>query len=91
MLISTPTDENLDILDRNLSSNTKMFFDIKLGGTAMLNETIGLRAQALMQFPIDWAGAYFGIGTGGPSTGVSRNSTVLIFSLQGGIVLVIPQ
>lgn len=91
VLISTPTDVNRDILERNLSSSSKFYFEFKFGGTAMFNEFIGFRAQAILQCPINYAGVYFGYGTGGPSSGVSLNSTVLLFSLQGGLVFTLPQ
>ncbi len=91
LLVSTPTNTNTAILEKGLNSSSRMFFDFKFGGTAMFNENIGLRIQALFQFPVDWGGAYFGYGTGGPSTGVSFSSSSTIFSLNGGLVFVIPQ
>jgi|GEM_PF-7073589 len=91
LLVTTPTDINTDLLERNIGDKTNFYFEFKLGGTAMFNERIGFRAQALLQCPVDYAGVYFGYGTGGPSSGVSLNSTVVLFSLQGGLVFTIPQ
>ena len=91
ILVTTPTDINRDVLQRNIGSSTNFYFEFKLGGTAMFNKHIGFRAQAIFQCPIDYAGVYFGYGTGGPSSGVSFSSTVVIFSLQGGFVFTLPQ
>lgn len=91
LLVSTPANINTAVVDRRINSSTRMFFDIKFGGTAMFTESIGIRLQALMQFPVDWAGAYFAVGSGGPSTGISLNSSSIIFSLNGGLVFIIPK
>lgn len=91
ILKTTPSMINKDLLERNLESTSNFYFEFKMGGTAMLNDYIGFRAQAIVQCPIDYAGVYFGYGSGGPSSGISFNSTVVIFSLQGGLVFTLPQ
>ncbi|MAY82755.1 MAG: hypothetical protein CMP59_01340 [Flavobacteriales bacterium] len=91
VLVTTPTDFNLDVLDRELSSKQNFYFEFKGGGTYMFSDYIGFRAQAILQCPIDYAGFYVSAGSGGTSSGVSLNSTVVFFSLQGGLVFTLPQ
>lgn len=90
-LITNPSDFNRDVLERDLEGSTNLYFELKGGGTYMFNDHVGFRAQALLQCPIDYAGVYFGYGSGGPSSGVSVTSTVILFSLQGGLVFTLPQ
>jgi hypothetical protein len=91
LLFSSPFDLNRDVLERDLSSRTNFYFEFKGGGTFMFNDYIGFRAQALLQCPVDYAGFYVAAGSGGTSSGVSLNSTVVFFSLQGGLVFTLPK
>jgi hypothetical protein len=75
-----------DIVNRNLDSATYFSFGFKGGVVIMLTESIGLNFQGNLLFPVEWGGVYVGIGTGGPSTGISAGSTIVMGGFSGGLV-----
>ncbi|WP_289724034.1 hypothetical protein [Robiginitalea aurantiaca] len=84
--IYSPKNENRDIVNRSLDSATYFSFGFKGGVVIMLTESIGLNFQGNLLFPVEWGGVYVGIGTGGPSTGVSAGSTIIMGGFSGGLV-----
>ncbi|MDU8887134.1 outer membrane beta-barrel protein [Yeosuana sp. MJ-SS3] len=83
IVIVSPKNENRDILDNNLSSNTKFAFSFKTGVNIMFSKAIGLNLQGNLFFPVDWAGVYVGPGGAGISTG----STVILGGFSTGLVI----
>jgi hypothetical protein len=82
VVILSPSNENFDIVDRSLSSETRFAFAFKAGLNVMLTDVIGLNFQGNMFFPVQWGGAYVGAGYGG----VGVSSTILIGGFSGGLV-----
>ena len=75
--------------------NDYVTFSIALGGGGdiYLTEKFGIRLQGRLLMPMNFAGVgfYAGIGTGGPSTGLSLNawSPVVQGDFSGGIFIVL--
>jgi hypothetical protein len=69
--------------------NDQYFFSIVLGlGTKIwLNDVVGLRLQARLLAPINWAGLSFYCGTGGCGTGASASSTLISGDVGAGLIL----
>jgi hypothetical protein len=82
VVILSPSNENFDIVDRSLGSETRFSFAFKAGLNVMLTDVIGLNFQGNMFFPVQWGGAYVGAGYGG----VGVSSTILIGGFSGGLV-----
>ncbi len=59
---------------------------LKGGVKYYFTDRVGLRVQANMQMPVQWAGAGFFIGTGGSGVTVDTFSTIFQFSFTGGLV-----
>ena len=87
LAVFTPSNPNLDLVDRSLGSTTRFSFAINGGVKIMMSERIGLRLQGQLLVPVEWGGIYIGIGSGGPSTGASLGSTILMGAFSGGIVI----
>jgi hypothetical protein len=82
VVILSPSNENYDVVDRSLGSETRFSFAFKAGLNVMLTDVIGLNFQGNMFFPVQWGGAYVGAGYGG----VGVSSTILIGGFSGGLV-----
>ncbi len=61
-------------------------FGLKGGVKHYFSERIGVRIQANLQMPVQWAGAGFFVGTGGSGVSVNSFSTIFQFSFTGGLV-----
>jgi len=86
MVIFSPSNENRDIINRSLSSQTKFAFAFKGGVNIMFSERIGLNLQGNLFLPVDWGGLYVSGGSGGVSGGVGVSSTTLIGGFSSGLV-----
>jgi len=86
MVIFSPSNENRDVINRTLNSQTKFAFAFKGGVNIMFSERIGLNLQGNLFFPVDWGGLYVSGGSGGISGGVGVSSTTLIGGFSGGLV-----
>ena len=84
--VYSPKNENRDIVSRSLDSSTYFSFGFKGGVVIMLTDSIGLNFQGNLLFPVQWGGVYVGVGPGGPSTGVSAGSTIVMGGFSGGLV-----
>jgi len=84
--VFSPKNENRDIVSRSLDSATYFSFGFKGGIVIMLTESIGLNFQGNILFPVEWGGVYVGVGTGGPSAGVSAGGTIVMGGFSGGLV-----
>jgi opacity protein-like surface antigen len=82
LVVVSPKNENLEIIDNNLNSSTKFAFNFKAGVNVMFSEVIGLKLQGDLFFPVNWAGVY--VGPGG--VGISTGSTVILGGFSGGLV-----
>ena len=69
------------------SGATKFAWGLRLGSNIWVSERVGLKAQALLLSAVQGFGGGFYFGTGGVGTGVSTYSTILQFSLGGGITI----
>ena len=86
VVIFTTNNENLDILTRPLDNQTVFSFHFKGGVNIMFSEVVGLNLQAAILLPVSWGGVFVGAGPGGPSGGVSINSTTIAGAFSGGLV-----
>jgi hypothetical protein len=86
VVIISPSNENYNVVNRSLSSETRFAFAFKAGLNVMITDVIGLNFQGNMFFPVQWGGAYVAAGTGGVSGGVGVSSTTLIGGFSGGLV-----
>jgi len=87
LAVFTPSNPNTDLVNQSLGSTTRFSFAINGGVKIMVNERIGIRLQGQLLVPVEWGGIYVGIGTGGPSTGASVGSSILMGAFSGGIVI----
>ncbi len=67
-------------------SATKFAWGARLGANIWASEKVGLKLQAHLLSAVQSVGGSFYFGTGGSGAGVSTYSTVLQFSLGGGLV-----
>jgi len=86
IVIMSPSNENRNIIDRSLRSETRFAFSFKAGINYMFSERVGFNIQGNLMFPVNWGGVYVGGGSGGVSGGVSVSSTTLIGGFSGGLV-----
>lgn len=86
LVIFSESNENRTIINRSLNGGTKFAFSFKGGVNIMFSDRVGLNLQGNLMFPVEWGGAYVGVGTGGVSSGVSISSTTLIGGFSGGLV-----
>lgn len=82
LVVVSPKNENLEIIENSLNSSTKFAFNFKAGVNIMFSEVVGLKLQGDLFFPVNWAGVYVGPGGAGISTG----STVILGGFSGGLV-----
>jgi hypothetical protein len=61
-------------------------FSVTGGAKIRLNDHFGLRLEGLLNAPIQGAGLYLGVGSGGLSTGVSTSSSILQFGISSGLI-----
>ena len=87
LAVFTPSNPNLDIVERSLNSTTRFAFAINGGIKIMASERVGIRLQGQLLVPVEWGGIYIGGGSGGVSSGVSLGSTILMGAFSGGIVI----
>jgi len=66
---------------------TKFGIGLNAGAKYYFSERIGVQVYGLLESPIQGAGIFLGIGTGGVNTGVSTYTYILQFSLGGGLVI----
>ena len=69
------------------TSATKFAWGVRLGANIWATERVGLKLQAHLLSAVQAFGGGFYFGTGGVGTGVSTYSTLLQFSLGGGLVI----
>jgi hypothetical protein len=86
LVILSPSNENRDLINRSLDSETKFAFSFKGGVNIMFSEKLGLNIQGNLWFPVEWGSVYVGGGPGGVSTGASVSSTTVIGGFSGGLV-----
>ena len=67
-------------------SATKFAWGARLGANIWVAEKVGLKLQAHLLSAVQAVGGSFYFGTGGAGAGVSSYSTLLQFSLGGGLV-----
>lgn len=65
---------------------TKFAWQLRGGGILWASEKVGIKLNAQLQSAVQSLGGGFSIGTGGAGVGVSSYSSLLQFSLGGGIV-----
>ena len=70
----------------NESSTTKFAWDLKGGTNIWASEKLGIKLQASLASLAQGAGGGIYFGTGGVSPGLSTYSSILQFSLGGGLV-----
>ncbi|MDX5506161.1 MAG: hypothetical protein LPK46_08495 [Bacteroidota bacterium] len=68
-------------------SADRLYLGATLGLRAFLTEKFGLRGYFNLNAPIEGFGASFYAGTGGSGAGVSTYSTMVFFSVGGGVFL----
>ncbi|MDH3699447.1 MAG: hypothetical protein OEQ81_12340 [Flavobacteriaceae bacterium] len=86
LLFLAPSNENTAIVNRRLDNRTKFAFAFKAGVLIMFSQSIGIKLQGNMMFPVEWGGVYIGAGPGGVSGGTAASSTTIIGGLSGGLV-----
>ena len=82
----SPSNENRDIINKSISSETKFAFSFKGGVNIMFSDRVGLNLQGNLMFPVNWGGVYVSGGTGGVGAGVSLGSTTVIGGFSTGLV-----
>jgi hypothetical protein len=86
LVFVSPKNENRELFNGSLGSSTKFAFAFKGGVNIMLTDMIGINLQGNLMFPVQWGGAYVGVGTGGVSTGLGVRSISIIGGFSGGLV-----
>jgi hypothetical protein len=86
LIFVSPKNENNELINGSLSNSTKFAFAFKGGVNIMITDMIGINLQGNLMFPVQWGGAYVGVGTGGVSSGISVRSISVIGGLSGGLV-----
>jgi hypothetical protein len=64
----------------------KFAFDIHAGAKLMFRENVGIKLQAGINFPVQYFGAAFTVGTGGSGAGVSASSSITQVNFLGGLI-----
>lgn len=82
LVIISPKNENLDIVNSSFSSETRFAFSFKAGVNYMFSDVIGINLQGNLFFPVNYGGFYVGSGGAGISTG----STVIFGGFSGGLI-----
>jgi hypothetical protein len=80
----------LSAKDDAYSDRWKFAFDLHAGLKIFPSDNIGLRMQAGINFPVQYFGAAFTIGTGGSGAGVTANSTITQVNFLGGLIIRLP-
>jgi opacity protein-like surface antigen len=70
-----------------IKSDWRFAFGVGGGVKIFPTERIGLRFEGRLLFPVQWAGAGLGCGTGGCNIGVSTGTTVIQGALTAGIIV----
>jgi len=73
--------------DTRYSGHWKFDLDFHLGAKIFPNPKVGIRLQAGLNFPIQYFGAAFTVGTGGSGAGVSANSSITQLYFLGGLII----
>lgn len=76
----------LDAKGDQYGSAWKFAFDIHAGAKVMVKENFGIKLQAGINFPVQYFGAAFTVGTGGSGAGVSASSTITQVNFLGGLI-----
>jgi hypothetical protein len=76
----------LDAKGEQYGSAWKFAFDIHAGAKLMFRENVGIKLQAGINFPVQYFGAAFTVGTGGSGAGVSASSTITQVNFLGGLI-----
>lgn len=76
--------------DDDFSGRWKFAFDMHAGFKIYPSDRIGIRMQAGLNFPVQYFGAAFTVGTGGTGGGVSASSTITQVNFLGGLIIRIP-
>lgn len=72
------------------SDRWKFAFDIHAGFKIYPSDRVGIRLQAGINFPVQYFGAAFTVGTGGSGAGVSATSTITQVNFLGGLIIRFP-
>jgi hypothetical protein len=72
------------------SDRWKFAFDIHAGFKIYPSDRIGIRLQAGINFPVQYFGAAFTVGTGGSGAGVTASSTITQVNFLGGLIIRFP-
>lgn len=75
-----------EVKSPDFTTQVKLALGLGGGLKYMFNDKIGLKLQARLLSPIAGAGLYFGVGTGGVSSGVSTYSYLVQLETTGGLV-----
>lgn len=86
LAIFSPSNENRDIINQSISSETRFALSAKGGVNIMFSDRVGLNLQGNLMFPINWGGVYISGGTGGVGAGVTLGSTTVIGGFSTGLV-----
>ena len=78
---------NKNALPQENDSYTKFAWGARLGTNIWMTERVGLKLQAQLLSAVQAFGGGFYFGSGGSSVGVSTYSTLLQFTLGGGLVI----
>lgn len=73
--------------DDQYNDRWKFDLDLHLGAKIFPNPKVGIRLQAGLNFPVQYFGAAFTIGTGGSGAGVSANSSITQLYFLGGLIV----
>jgi hypothetical protein len=72
--------------NHNSGSGTKFAWGLKLGGNIWATDKIGFKVQGQLLSAVQSVGGSLYLGTGGAGAGVSTYSSMLQFSVSGGLV-----
>jgi hypothetical protein len=72
------------------SDRWKFAFDVHAGFKIYPSDRIGIRLQAGINFPVQYFGAAFTVGTGGSGAGVTASSTITQVNFLGGLIIRFP-
>jgi len=77
----------LEPKENQYSGRWKFDFDLHLGAKIFPSPKIGIRLQTGINFPVQYFGAAFTVGTGGSGAGVTASSTITQVYFLGGLII----
>jgi hypothetical protein len=73
--------------DDSYNDRWKFDLDLHLGAKIFPSPKVGIRLQTGLNFPVQYFGAAFTVGTGGAGAGVSANSSITQLYFLGGLII----